>query len=150
MNSSRAHIPEELQRIVSRCLKKRPDERYPNAGLLANELRVLRRQTETGLAHRTSWRQRILDLWEEVSHLPRSHYVLYAVGLVIAVWALSTSLAKIGMGGLVFLAVAALLVYRHIRNRPVRVQEMLVRRISKPVSYTHLRAHETPEHLVCR
>eukprot|EP00658_Telonema_sp_P-2_P012322 TRINITY_DN14695_c0_g1_i9.p2 TRINITY_DN14695_c0_g1~~TRINITY_DN14695_c0_g1_i9.p2 ORF type:complete len:105 (-),score=33.99 TRINITY_DN14695_c0_g1_i9:69-383(-) len=22
--------------------------------------------------------------------------------------------------------------------------------ISKPVSYTHLRAHETPEHLVCR
>ena len=131
MNSSRAHIPDELQRIVSRCLKKRPDERYPNAGLLANELRVLRRQTEAGLAHRTSWRQRILDLWEEVSHLPRSHYVLYAIGLVIAVWALSTSLARIGMGGLVFLFVAALLVYRHIRNRPVRVQEMLVRRISK-------------------
>eukprot|EP00658_Telonema_sp_P-2_P063454 TRINITY_DN5218_c0_g1_i1.p1 TRINITY_DN5218_c0_g1~~TRINITY_DN5218_c0_g1_i1.p1 ORF type:complete len:122 (-),score=34.39 TRINITY_DN5218_c0_g1_i1:59-424(-) len=25
-----------------------------------------------------------------------------------------------------------------------------VRTLSKPVSYTHLRAHETPEHLVCR
>jgi hypothetical protein len=82
-------------------------------------------------ARLTSWRQRVLDLWEEVSHLPRSQYIWYAIGLVIAVWALSTSLAKIGMGGLLFLIVAALLVYRHIRNRPVRVQEMLVRRISK-------------------
>src|SRR5678816_3431249 len=26
----------------------------------------------------------------------------------------------------------------------------IARRIPKPVSYTHLRAHETPEHLVCR
>jgi serine/threonine protein kinase len=131
MNSPRAHIPEELQRIVSRCLKKRPDERYPNAALLASDLKVLRRQTEAGLAHHISWRQRALDLWDEVSHLPRSQYLWYGIGLVIAVLALSLSLAKIGAGGLVFLTVAALLVYRHIRNRPLRVQEMLVRRISK-------------------
>ena len=131
MNSPRASVPAELQRIVSRCLKKSPDERYPNAGLLANDLRVLRRQTEAGLARLTSWRQRVLDLWDEVSHLPRSQYVWYAVGLVVGIWALSLSLAKIGMGGLVFLIVVALLVYRHIRNRPLRVQEMLVRRISK-------------------
>src|SRR5678815_2838416 len=30
---------------------------------------------------------------------------------------------------------------------PVRV---LLARLPDPVSYTHLRAHETPEHLVCR
>src|SRR5674536_187919 len=29
------------------------------------------------------------------------------------------------------------------------VQEAVTQRL-KPVSYTHLRAHETPEHLVCR
>ena len=26
----------------------------------------------------------------------------------------------------------------------------MIQNILKPVSYTHLRAHETPEHLVCR
>ena len=26
----------------------------------------------------------------------------------------------------------------------------LLTRLDEPVSYTHLRAHETPEHLVCR
>eukprot|EP00658_Telonema_sp_P-2_P051195 TRINITY_DN39232_c0_g1_i1.p1 TRINITY_DN39232_c0_g1~~TRINITY_DN39232_c0_g1_i1.p1 ORF type:complete len:120 (-),score=36.95 TRINITY_DN39232_c0_g1_i1:36-395(-) len=34
-----------------------------------------------------------------------------------------------------------------------RIQHLLAfgdRRPSHPVSYTHLRAHETPEHLVCR
>src|SRR5678816_1781069 len=42
-----------------------------------------------------------------------------------------------------------------IENSPLRVllDEGYVRvlsRSSTPVSYTHLRAHETPEHLVCR
>jgi hypothetical protein len=92
---------------------------------------VLRRQTEAGLALKTSWRQRVLDLWEEVRHLPRSHYIWYALGLVAAAWALSLSLEKLGTGGLVFVILVALYFYRHVRNRPVRVQEMLARRISK-------------------
>src|SRR5678816_3399980 len=46
--------------------------------------------------------------------------------------------------------------HRRLDGRPaeVPVTKMSVRRLhvvdGPPVSYTHLRAHETPEHLVCR
>src|SRR5674536_36660 len=33
---------------------------------------------------------------------------------------------------------------------PMRIHPCLVLPVITPVSYTHLRAHETPEHLVCR
>jgi eukaryotic-like serine/threonine-protein kinase len=59
--SLRSHLPEELQRIVSRCLRKRPEDRYADAHLLARDLRQLRRSTEAGLAPRTDWRVRIVD-----------------------------------------------------------------------------------------
>eukprot|EP00658_Telonema_sp_P-2_P035435 TRINITY_DN2576_c0_g1_i4.p2 TRINITY_DN2576_c0_g1~~TRINITY_DN2576_c0_g1_i4.p2 ORF type:complete len:103 (+),score=49.61 TRINITY_DN2576_c0_g1_i4:217-525(+) len=31
-----------------------------------------------------------------------------------------------------------------------KVREEIIQMLKGPVSYTHLRAHETPEHLVCR
>ena len=34
--------------------------------------------------------------------------------------------------------------------RPAEEMQDGMRKNVKPVSYTHLRAHETPEHLVCR
>src|SRR5262249_30318263 len=47
MNSIRPHIPDDLQRIVSRCLRKHAEDRYPDARLLAEELRRVRRDTES-------------------------------------------------------------------------------------------------------
>ena len=35
-------------------------------------------------------------------------------------------------------------------NKLTKIRNAAGRRVSIPVSYTHLRAHETPEHLVCR
>ena len=41
------------------------------------------------------------------------------------------------------------LVNERLKN-PQRVERALAQNRLGPVSYTHLRAHETPEHLVCR
>ena len=118
MNSIRPQIPEELQRIVSRCLRKRAEDRYPNARLLAQELRLIRRNTEAGLTQRISWQQRILDAWEELRHLSPSRYVWYGLGLVGLVLALYWSFSKLSAGTVVFFALVTLYLYRKVRNRP--------------------------------
>jgi hypothetical protein len=130
MDSVRAHIPGELQRIVSRCLRKRPEDRYPNARLLAEDLRVLRRETEAGRVHQTSWQQRLAETWEQLRHQPPSRYVWFAAGVAGLGLALYLSRSGITPAWL-FLALAGLYLYRHIRNGPHRVQELFVRRVSK-------------------
>lgn len=129
--SLRGHLPDELQRIVSLCLKKRPEDRYPDARLLARDLRQLRRSTEAGLAPRTNWRLRWMETWERVRHLSPSQYVGFGALLVVAGLALYLSFSKIGAGGIIFLAVAGLWLWRQVRNRPQKVQETFVRRIAK-------------------
>jgi len=131
MKSVRPEVPEEFERIVSRCLKKRPEDRYANTRLLAEDLRKIRRNTEAGIPQTTSWRQRLLDAWEELQHLSPARYIWYALGLVVAGFGLYWSLAKIGIDSVIFLAIAGLLVYRHFRHRPTRLQEQFVRRVSK-------------------
>ncbi len=131
MNSIRPHIPGDLQRIVSRCLQKKPEDRYPNARLLAEDLRRARRDTEAELAHKTSWQQRLADAWTELRQVPPSRYAWYALAAAALGFALYLSLTEIGMGTAIFLGLVAFCVYRHVRNRPHRVQELFVRKASR-------------------
>jgi serine/threonine protein kinase len=131
MNSLRPHVPDELQRIVSRCLRKQPGDRYLNARLLGEDLRRIRRDTEAGLAQRTSWRQHILNVWAELRGLPPSRFGWYALGLGGVLAALYFSLAKIGLGGLVALVLVSLFIYRRIRNSSDLVQEMFLQSVVK-------------------
>ena len=82
MNAAGVHVPPELERIVGRCLQKRPEDRYPSARILADELRRVRRDTETGLAQKTSWRQRMLEAWEQLRRQPPSRSAWLAAGAV--------------------------------------------------------------------
>ena len=54
----RSGVPMELERIVNKCLEKRPDERYQRVEELLVDLRAVRRQltSDTGLASRGSRR----------------------------------------------------------------------------------------------
>jgi len=131
MREQQPHIPAALQRIVSRCLKKYPEDRYPNARILAQELRVLRRDTEAGLVQKTSLRQRVLDAWEYLQHLPPTRYVWFAIAAVALGLGLNFSVSRIGLGGLPFVLIVGLLLIRHVRNQPQRLQDLLVRKISK-------------------
>jgi serine/threonine protein kinase len=130
MNSIRPHVPEELQRIVTRCLKKQPAERYPNARLLGEELRRTRRDTEAGQVQKTSWRKYLMNKWAELRDLPPSKSRWYALGLAGLLVALYFSVARIGTGGLVFLTLVGLYIYRRIRNAPDRALETFVRKVA--------------------
>ena len=131
MNVAGATVPAELQRIITRCLKKRPEDRYASARSLAEELQLLRRDTEAGRAQKTSWRQRLLEAWEQLRQQPRSRSAWFVAGAIGLGLALYFSMSHIGLGGMFFLVLGGLFLYRHIRNWPHRIQERFVRRISK-------------------
>jgi serine/threonine protein kinase len=132
MNSVRPHIPDALQRIVSRCLRKDPGERYPSASLAANDLERLRRDTEANQALRTPWRQRLQEALEDLRQQPPARLMWYGLGALALFSALVYFLiARSAMGNVLPLGIASLFVYRRIRNQPQRLQRTFVRRAAK-------------------
>jgi tRNA A-37 threonylcarbamoyl transferase component Bud32/FtsZ-binding cell division protein ZapB len=124
-------LPADLQRIIERCLQKRPQDRYPDAAQLAEALRQLRRDTEAGKSRAVSWQDRLRSRLGEVREYGPSQYMWLtagAVGLGLAAYLL---LVNVSVGTLVFVSAAGLLVYRRIRHQPRRVLEGLVRRIAR-------------------
>ncbi|MGA1236307.1 MAG: serine/threonine-protein kinase [Limisphaerales bacterium] len=127
----RQDLPPGLQRIVARCLQKRAQDRYGDARQLAQDLRVLRRDTESGIRRLPWWREWTLDAWDRVSHLRASQVVwMGVVGVALAVL-LYPMFSNASLGGVWFFMLLALLLFRYVRNRPQRMLELFVRRVSK-------------------
>jgi predicted Ser/Thr protein kinase len=131
VHTLRPHLPVELQRVLSGCLRKRPDDRYPNARALVQDLRVLRRDTESGQARMRSWRERMAEVTERFSHLKPAQYAWLGggvLGLAIVIYLL---MAEIQPGALILFAVVSLLLYRFVRNRPQRMLDLFVNKVGR-------------------
>ncbi len=126
----RRDVPPDLQRIVSRCLRKRPEDRYQSAEVLLSDLKELKDVLETGSQRPVTLRERVDRLKEWVQYsLPLG--VTGAV-VIVAVLGLVTYLIinKVEVGSLVLLGLIGLPVYRYIRNRRARMVQRFVNRIS--------------------
>lgn len=135
--SLRAGLPFELQRIISRCLQKKPEDRYSDAHALASELDRLKKDLESGTRPRFNARARFESLGERI----RSGFPYGAKGLIFltAAVALTVTLVvfKVRFSALITPAVFALLVYRWVRNRKKRLLDAAVK---KMVSIPEVRA----------
>lgn len=132
ISALRPNLPPGLQRIVTKCLRKRPEERYSDVASLIDDLRVLRRETETGLVRKTSVRERLVESLGRLKHLHPAEYASLVVGTLTLAAILYTLVSNVGhLTPLLPLAFGCLLVYRRIRNQPRRMLELFVRKISK-------------------
>jgi serine/threonine protein kinase len=131
VHSLRPHLPAELQRVLSGCLRKRPEDRYPEARALVQELRVLRRDTESGHARLRSWRERMSDVTDRFTHLTTAQYVWLAGGALAIAIVTYLLLTDVGLGGLIAFTVVSLLLYRYVRNRPQRMLELFVNKVAR-------------------
>jgi hypothetical protein len=125
------NLPGGLQRIVTRCLKKRPADRYPDARALMEDLRTLRRELESGTARPLSLKERVEDAVQRLKHLPRSEYgwlAAGALGLALLIYLLA---ARISLASLVSFAVLGFMLYRYVRNQPRRMLDRFVRKVAK-------------------
>jgi tRNA A-37 threonylcarbamoyl transferase component Bud32 len=127
----RRNLPPELHRVVSRCLRKKPADRYKNARALAADLKKLKNDIESGIQRSLPAGERVRMFFEGVkASLPfgPTGIAILVIGLALIVLLIFT---KIETGALVALAVISLIVYRYIRNRKNRMLKRFTSKISK-------------------
>ncbi|MBE3124922.1 MAG: serine/threonine protein kinase [Acidobacteria bacterium] len=127
----RRNLTPELHRIVFRCLRKNPDDRYPDAHALADDLKRMKHDLETGTSTRlpAGARLRTWAGWLKVS-FPGGYKgmaILFgAIALTVALVA-----AKFNWGGLIGPAVIVLFLYRFLRNRKKRMIATFAKKLRK-------------------
>ncbi len=131
LQTYRANLPAELQRIVSRCLRKDPDERYAEARSLIQDLRVLRRDTETGTAAPVSVKERVRDMVDRIKHVKPSGYAWVIGGAVALGGATYLLIRGFGFAQLLLFAITGLLLVRFVKNHPRRMFGRFVRKVAK-------------------
>ena len=117
----RPNLPVGLQKIIDRCLRKDPEDRYPDASALADDLKLLKKEIETGTLSPLSRLRdirRISDWFKPVRRLGvKEVAILVSAGALIAMIAMN----KIDLSAVATFALVALLVYRNIKNRKRRM-----------------------------
>jgi len=132
LSSIRPNLPVGLRQIVSKCLQKRPEDRYADARALVEDLRVLRRETESGLVRGLSLKERLDETLDRLRHLTPADYAWLAGATLVVASVIYLLLAKTGsMVQLVPLAVAVLLLYRKIRDQPRKLSELFARKVAQ-------------------
>ena len=127
----RKNLPPESHRILQNCLRKRPEDRYPDAGALATDLKRLKKELESGVQRSMTVGTRfqgVID-WVKFS-LPFGFKGIsgLAVLLILAAILIFTKTNLWVLGSFAFVV---LVVYRYIRNRKHRMLKKFAANVSK-------------------
>ncbi len=127
----RRNLTPELHRIVFRCLRKNPDDRYPDAHALAEDLRRLKHDLETGTTTRLPAGDRLRHWAERLKITFPGGYK--GMALLFGAIALAVILvaANFNWGGLIGPAFMVFFLYRFLRNRKKRVIAAFAKKVGR-------------------
>jgi predicted Ser/Thr protein kinase len=127
----RRNLTPELHRIVFRCLRKNPEDRYPDSHALAADLKRLKHDLETGTTTKLPASDRLRN-WAERLKLsfPGGTKGMLILAGAIALAALLVAV-NFNWGGLIGPAFIGLFFYRFLRNRKKRMIAAFARKIGK-------------------
>ena len=129
----RPNLPPSLQRIITRCLRKRAQDRYTDAKELIGDLKTVQREIESGVSNRAPLTVQLKERWQALRDRTLGEWLLPAIVVVLALGAAITVFlrnAEAGPGTLL-LAAAGLYIWRRIRNRRLRMGRRFVRKVAK-------------------
>jgi len=124
------NIPPQLHRIITRCLRKRREDRYPNAHVLADDLKGVKHELETGTRTSLPAATRLMDWLESIkTSFP---YGTKGIAIVAAALIVSAvfSLTNFQWGNLIGPAVLFFFIYRALRNRQKGKLKAFVKKVS--------------------
>jgi hypothetical protein len=126
----RKNLPVDVHRVVSRCLRKRPEDRYPSSEALAADLKVLKRDIESGIQPR-----RITGSGARTGEWLRSSLPQGWTGAALATAMLAVAVYLFNrpdaIGAFIWIALVGFALFRLVRNRRRRLGRGFVSRISK-------------------
>jgi serine/threonine protein kinase len=127
----RKNLPPELHRIIARCLRKQPEDRYHDAGEMATDLKRLKTDIESGVRRPFSLDQKLDELkyWLTTS-LPVGPQGILIVAAILVVAAILI-FTDIQWANLLWLGILGLLLFRYIKNRKKRLLKRFVSKVSK-------------------
>ena len=127
----RKNLPPDLHRIIARCLRKRPEDRYPDAGALIPDLKHLKADIESGVQRPFSPGNKFDELkyWVTTSLPIGPQGILIAAAILVVATLLIFT--KVQWANLVGIGILGILLYRYIKNRKKRMLKRFVVRISK-------------------
>jgi len=127
----RRSLTPELHRIVFRCLRKNPDDRYPDAHALAVDLRRLKHDIESGTTTKLPAGARLRN-WAEwlKTSFPGGYKGLAILASAVAITVVLVSV-NFNWGALIGPAFMALFFYRFVRNRKKRRLAAFTKKIAK-------------------
>jgi eukaryotic-like serine/threonine-protein kinase len=135
MTALRANLPPSLQRVVTRCLRKRAQDRYPDARELVGDLRSVQREVESGVSSRAPLGVRLAEQWASLRDRTLGEWLLPGAVILVALAVLLSILLRPSAEGLVpgllFPGIAALLVWRRFRHRRMRLARRFVAKVRK-------------------
>jgi len=127
----RKNLPLGLHQIVSRCLRKNPSVRYADAGALADDLKRLKKEIETGTQSPLSGVRAVRQVTDWIrsgrAFTPRGIVFLLAGGALIVL--LLTR--NFNWGSLIPVGFIGLMVYRSIRDRKRRMMKRFTAKASR-------------------
>src|SRR5512135_788142 len=108
----RKNLPLGVHRIVSRCLRKRPEDRYPDTRALIADLRHLKQDLETGTRYSASAADRLRDWALRLkSAIPLGNAGIVIVAAAVVVSAILI-VCRVNWGSPIGPAVIGLFIYR--------------------------------------
>jgi serine/threonine protein kinase len=125
------NLPPQLHRIISRCLRKRPEDRYPDASSLAADLKRLKHDLDTGITRSMTPLERIQSVLDSLKSSISLGPQALLIGLLAVCLTIVLIFTDIPWGLLFWVAIFALLAYRSVKNRKSRLLKKFITKMSK-------------------
>jgi hypothetical protein len=129
----RMNLPSSLQRVVGRCLRKKPEDRYNDTGQLVQDLKTVQKEVESGISTNVPLAQRLQEQWDSIKEMTpgeKAWPVIAVVTVVVVIWLLFSG-GNISGPGLFIFVIFGLIVYRRVRNRSLRLGKQFAARVKK-------------------
>jgi serine/threonine protein kinase len=127
----RANLPASLQRVISRCLRKRPEDRYADAGQFVDALKAVQNEIESGVSSKVPIIERLRDGFGSIRDIRPNQWGFSVLGIAAAVVLFYFVFSRWDLWLIIVLAVVGLLCYRRTKNRPRRLLKRFAGKIKK-------------------
>jgi predicted Ser/Thr protein kinase len=133
VTSIRANLPPSLHRVVTRCLRKRPEDRYDSAAALAKDLRTVGREVDSGISRGVPLAERVRDAAATLRAKAPGGWIVPAVLIGVLLVAILGAILSDSdaFGTLIPLAVVGLFIYRRARNKRPRLMKSFAKKVAK-------------------